>query len=217
MEKELRVQRYVMRRKCKSIYESFTGLRLNYTINTFKDRAIMRGLGIALSKLRRWVEVQTSERIKAIGDERSIKSFKRKLLMRKLKVFFSEYRYKRDIMMQTTYIFRQFRLKKKLFNFIKAFSKESQSHDNQLVNRFRKTYLKYKFMNMLKRYFRVKRREDYIFRGVEYMYKSRVMRVKRTIFNDWVRYYICERYRKMKMLKRKIKIFLALKLITLNN
>jgi hypothetical protein len=216
LEKEIKVQRYIIRRNCRSISDSFENLKLNYYINTFKDRSVIRKIRLAVFKLKAFTESQTEKRIKTITDDKKIKQFQKKIILRKLKIYFDYFNQTNQATFLTAHMFRQLQLVKKFFTFLKAYTKESIAKDTILVSRFGSHFLKHKFMSLIKRFVSIKQRENYILQYIQGMYIRRSWKIKQTVFNDWVRFYICERYREMKWLKRKIRIFLALKILTFN-
>jgi hypothetical protein len=177
----------------------------------------MQNIIIYLRKLRAFSECQADKRLRAIGENNKVKLFRRKRIMIKLKTFFKEYKEEICIKMSNARYVRDLALKRKMFTLLKNCAKAISKKDNHLMKTFRVRNLKLKLFTLLKKFTIIKKRESYILQCIEQIYKKRVFRIKRNILNDWMRFFVCERFRKMRHLKLKIKLFYALKILIQGN
>jgi hypothetical protein len=107
--------------------------------------------------------------------------------------------------------FRILSLKVKIFKFLKFFKNKSIMSNNDMVLKFKIFYLKRKFFTLLHKYIYRIHREQKIISRLKKLKKIKKKRLLQSYINSWKKYYICEKYRKIKYLRLITKIFYAMK------
>ncbi len=99
----------------------------------------------------------------------------------------------------------------KIFKFLKNARDISKKKNEKKIKRFRQAFLKYKILTLLKSNLIIKHRERKILRRLKsFFIKRRLVILSKTI-ESMKKFYICEKFIKVKNLQKLTKIFYALK------
>ena len=105
-------------------------------------------------------------------------------------------------------------IKIKIFKFLINFKNKNILADIKKANKFRNFFLKFNFFeNLLRRHSLILYRENKIVDRLTKMYKLKRRRLINKYINLWKKFYICEKFRKVKKLRKLAKIFYAMKII----
>lgn len=191
-------------------------LKLNMRVDYFNKRLGYFRMKSALEKIKIVCIHIISNRLKKIGNNTKIKLIRNKNLKLKFKRLIIAIRglikNKNDVQQK----FRRYYLAKKIFNFLKSYKDKEKKHIDFVVRNFISFNYKRKIMNLFKNYVILMRRQDKILSNLKRFYVKNRKRKLRSIFKDWKKFYICEKYRKYKNFQLKVKIFYSLKFTLLN-
>jgi len=99
----------------------------------------------------------------------------------------------------------------KVFKILKSYFTTAQSRSNELVQKFKNYYLKRKIFNLIVRNYIRKLREESIICKLKTFYKGKRVQMLRNVVGNWKRFFITEKFRKIKAFQKKVKIFYILK------
>ena len=207
------IYRFETKRDLLSRYLVFKILKLNYLINTFILTKIMNDKKIIFDKLKDNCNYKIKSRISRMSNMNKIIAFRRKRMKNKMKLYFKIYRENKFKISLMVKAFKEFCLKAKIFKFLKEYYRKSTLLTINLAKNFRQVYLKYRFFYTLKRYRNIVSRENYILNTLEKNYEMKNYKLKSTVIDYLKKYYICEKFKRMKQLQMKIKIFYTLKFV----
>ncbi len=142
-----------------------------------------------------------------------IEQFRKKIVLNIFKKYLMswlEIRHKKKIKVK---MFRNTLLKIKVFKFFLKYKFLSKQIDDKKVKKFRTSFLKYNFFVLLFKFRLVQYRENKILERLSKMYKSKRKKLIKKAIKFWKLFYICEKFRKMKMIRKIARIFYAMKLM----
>jgi hypothetical protein len=142
-----------------------------------------------------------------------IENFRKKTLLKKFKKFISLWLDDRKKKKFKIKMFRNTLLKIKIFKFLHKNKQISQDRDNKKVKKFRSSFLKYNFFVLLFKFRLIKYRENKIIDGLSRMYKSKRRKLIKKAIKYWKLFYICEKFRRIKLLRKIARIFYAMKIM----
>jgi hypothetical protein len=195
----------------------FNILKLNYLISFFINR-VKRKLMIkyAYKKIINIKYIKIERNLKNIDNNDKIIYFQTNKAKKKMKIFFKIWmtNYKKKI--NKIKIFRRTMLKIKIFKFIKDSIKEINNQELYLAHKFRNVFLKIKFLNMMFRHRLILYRENKLIKNIKDFWKKKTKRLLKKVINNWKQYYKCERFIRLKNIRKKVKIFYILKYLLIN-
>lgn len=207
-----------MKKEIKSQKLGLQMLKLNICFGLFKKKMKILQIKNALEKIKLECIKRITRRLKSIGNKSKINSFRNRILKFKIKKLIicikGLIKNKNDVQAK----FREFFLTKKIFYFLKSFYEVEKKMNDEKINKFLLQQKKRKIFNLLKNHILILRREEQILYNLKkFFFISRKRKLK-SIFYDWKRYFVCEKYIKYKSFQKKIQIFYSLKyLINKNN
>lgn len=191
-------------------------LKLNIRIDYFHKRLRHFRTKSTLEKIKLACINLITNRLRKIGNNSKIKMMRNKYLKLKIKMLMTSIKQlimnKNDVQKK----FRNYYLYKNLFEFLRQYTYQEIKQNDSLISRFICYQLKRKIMNLLKKYLNLIKRQDRILNNLKRFYFKNRKRKLRSIFKDWKKYYICQKFRKFKNLQMKVKIFYCLKFTLLN-
>lgn len=156
-----------------------------------------------------------TNRLKRIGNLSKIKLMRNKHLKSKIKKLLLCIKglilNKEDVQKK----FREYYLMKKIYYYLKLYNEKEIKKNENLIKNFIEYQLKLKALNLFIRHSNILKREEKILFKLKIFYLKNRKRKLRTIFSDWKRFYICEKFRKYKSFQKMVKFFYYLK-FTLN-
>lgn len=195
----------------------FKFLKDNMLISSFQKRRNFCKKFFVFKMLKCFCENKITKNFKKVGTNNRVEQFKIKIVKRKLKkLMINWFDYKKRINYKIRH-FRNTMLKIKFFKFLKENKNITQFNDNKKVMKFKTSFLKYNFFVMLYKFRLIQYRENRIVNKLKKIYKQKRKKLIKKYVESWKKYYICEKFRKVKQLRKITKIFLALKFNYFNN
>jgi hypothetical protein len=214
--KKRSIQRFDNERWVKNKYNAFRAIKLNYLINSFSDARLMQEKRQIMLKLKDICNSQIALRLNNLNYESKVKICLKRKAKSILKKYFRYYRENKAKSLLKVKTFNDIRLKVKIFKQLKEHTRKSKLLSNNLVITFRNTYLKYKIFRIIKKYYETCLRETYIIHRLKQIYEDKNFEYKYKAFDMIKKYYMCEKFRRVKRLQMKIKIFYILKFFLKN-
>jgi hypothetical protein len=140
--------------------------------------------------------------------------FHNKKLKTKIKNYFSLYRNNKRKLIQKAITFRKTCLIVKIFKFFNSFTKQSIESSRNLVKNFRIFFLKWKSFSMMKQMRLINYRENKILHRMKVMFRVRNRKLIQNAIDSWKKFYICQKFRKVKDMQKLVQIFYHWKLLS---
>jgi hypothetical protein len=175
-----------------------------------KKREFMRKYQI-FKILKFFCETKIISKLKKLNSNSKVEAFRLKYL--KLKIFkcmkslFNNIKNRKVKIIQ----FRNLSLKVKIFKLLQTFKKKSLITNNNFVSKFKNYYLKIKFFNMMHKYIYKSIREHKIISKLKIWKINKKKKLMQYSMMSWKKYYILQKYKKIKQLRLIMKIFYAIK------
>lgn len=186
----------------------FLLLKHNYHWKIFEKRSSR------LNKIIFFVKLEALK-IKVMAQRRAY-HFRRKMIRFSVKrtiIAWNKFCRNKSLIIST---FRKMVLTIKVFKLLISYILHLRLEQDKKVIEFKESFLKIKLLNMLSKNQMIHCREKSLIMKIEEFNYERKMNLIKNCIDDWKRYYICERYRRTKMLQKIIKVFYVLKFDTIN-
>jgi hypothetical protein len=158
-------------------------------------------------------DIKIAGKFKKMQVNNKIENFRNLAILKKFKKFISIWSDSRNKNKFKVKIFRYTLLKIKIFKFLDKNKRNSHEKDNKKVIKFRNTFLKYNFFVLLFKFRLIKYRENKIIDGLSRIYKNKKRTLVEKVIKNWKLFYICEKFKRAKLVRKIAKIFYAMKIM----
>lgn len=134
-------------------------------------------------------------------------------LRKKMKKFLSVIKNKRRASLTKVNVFYTTILKIRAFKQLRSFLYLNKEKETNLAKRFRNFFAKLKAFNLLKFFLMIKQREKRIVYKISILFSKKRFRSIQNAISSWKKFYIVEKYKKIKMMQRRVKIFYVWKML----
>ncbi len=189
----------------------FRILYYNKQLNKFERRKQYRLKASIFYVLRNYRLFKLTKKIIKKDKQNKIDKLTKRRIYKKLKKALSAIRDSISKKNRISEYFNKFIRKMKVFKILKSYFTTAQSRSNELVQKFKNYYLKRKIFNLIVRNYIRKLREESIICKLKTFYKGKRVQMLRNVVGNWKRFFITEKFRKIKAFQKKVKIFYILK------
>jgi hypothetical protein len=189
----------------------FRTLYYNKQLNKLERRKHYRLKASIFYVLRNYRLFKLTQKINKKDKESKIEKLTKRRIYKKLKRALSAIRDSMNKKNSISEYFYKFIRKLKVFKILKRYYILTQSRSNELIQKFKVYYLKRKIFNLIVRNYVRKLREESIICQLKTFYKGKRVRMLRNVVENWKRFFITEKFRKIKAFQKKVKIFYILK------
>jgi len=189
----------------------FRILYYNKQLNKFERRKQYRLKASIFYVLRNYRLFKLTKKINKKDKQNKIDKLTKRRIYKKLKKALSAIRDSISKKNRISEYFNKFIRKMKVFKILKSYFTTAQSRSNELVQKFKNYYLKRKIFNLIVRNYIRKLREESIICKLKTFYKGKRVQMLRNVVGNWKRFFITEKFRKIKAFQKKVKIFYILK------
>jgi len=191
--------------------QCFKSLLYNYKLNKYLKQKQYTTLHTLFLVLKNYSVINMTNKLKKISLNSKVNSFRKTKLKYKIKKYLSNFKKVLEIRTNKSIFFRDVFLKIKIYKLLYNFNKKSKKGNNDIVAKFTQFRHKTYIFSILKQFYIVIKRENYILSSLRKIYKDKKYNLIKTCIEDWKKFYVCQKFRKAKLYQIIMKFFIVLK------
>jgi len=197
--------------KKKIMKKTFDNLFYNCIINKFLRKNKFKMKQILFQVLKNFTLINLTNKLKKMSLNSKVNSFRKNKLKLKIKLYLNNLRRDLKIRNSKSLYFRNTILKIKIYKLLYNFNLKSRISNNNIIENFTQFRQKISIFSLLKKFYFIVKRENYILNNLRQMYKEKKLRLMRNCIDDWKKFYISQKFRKAKLKTIIIQFFIVLK------
>ena len=205
------LKKFEFQQNMKKKYLLFTLLYYNKKLCQFQNKRNYKLKGNILYILKNYRIFKLTRKITDKDQMSKINKFIKIRCYRKIKNLFVIIRETQGKKNHIAEYFKTFIRKMKVFKLMKKNYLNEVKKSSMLVHKFKIYYFKKKIFSLLINFYMIKLREKSIICKLKKLFKTKRIRLIRCVVDNWKRFFIVQKFRKIKKFQKKVKIFYLLK------